>query len=420
MFLNNLIKDNPALIEASLKLHRDGQIPPNAYVYDLDMIAKNAKALAAGAQENGLQTYLMTKQFNRNPFVAQVALKQGLRKTVAVDIMDAKLLKRFKVPVGHIGHLSQIPFHDVAAALAMKPDVMTVYSVDAAERISNVAKEMNVVQDILIKVVDKGNAFFPGQESGIWIDSLIEMAKKIQMLRNIRIAGATAFPCITYNVDGPKEIEPTANFHTLIEAVKLLKKELGVEVKQINAPGNTSSVTFPQFAKMGATHVEPGHGLTATTPEHIYKNDLPETCASLYVSEISHHFGEKAYAFGGGLYVCMAGGPKGYEVRALAGNSYPELLNNVMSWDQVSRDNIDYYGMLTPGDQCKVGDTVIFGFRPQAFVTRAHTAVISGISEGKPVLEGVFDSMSNMLDIDYNPLPVQEVIRKIDETLKKY
>jgi predicted amino acid racemase len=240
------------------------------------------------------------------------------------------------------------------------------------------------------------------------------------MLPNVRITGVTAFPCITYNVDGPKEIESTPNFFTLIEAAKLLENKLGTEIKQINAPGNTSSVTFPLFAKMGATHVEPGHGLTATTPEHIYKNDLPEMCSSLYLSEISHHFGGKAYAFGGGLYVCMAGGPKGYEVNALVGNSYPELLNNVLNWDQVSRENIDYYGMLLPGDQCQIGDTVIFGFRQQAFVTRAHTAAISGISEGNPVLEGVFDSMCSMMDKDYNPVPVQEVISKINETLKRY
>jgi predicted amino acid racemase len=130
----------------------------------------------------------MTKQFNRNPFVAQVALKMGLNKAVAVDIMDAKLLHRFQVPVGHIGHLSQIPYHDVAAAIAMNPEVITIHSVESAKRISEVAKAMNRVQDILIKVVDQGNTFFPGQESGIWMDALIETAKDIQRLDNIRIA----------------------------------------------------------------------------------------------------------------------------------------------------------------------------------------------------------------------------------------
>jgi hypothetical protein len=95
-------------------------------------------------------------------------------------------------------------------------------------------------------------------------------------------------------------------------------------------------------------------------------------------------------------------------------------MNNVMSWTQLPRENIDYYAMLTPGEKAKVGDTVIFGFRTQAFITRAHVAVVSGISEGKPVLEGLFDQACNMLDKDYTPVPVPEVIGKIDAAVKKY
>ena len=38
------------------------------------------------------------------------------------------------------------------------------------------------------------------------------------------------------------------------------------------------------------------------------------------------------------------------------------------------------------------GDTVVFGFRAQAFVTRAFVVPVSGISKGKPKVEGIFDS----------------------------
>ena len=37
------------------------------------------------------------------------------------------------------------------------------------------------------------------------------------------------------------------------------------------------------------------------------------------------------------------------------------------------------------------GDTAVFGFRVQTFVTRAHTAVIGGLGSGSPALLGVFD-----------------------------
>lgn len=52
---------------------------------------------------------------------------------------------------------------------------------------------------------------------------------------------------------------------------------------------------------------------------------------------------------------------------------------------------IDYYATI-PLEQPGIteGDTVIFGFRPQVFVTRALTAAISGISTGHPRVEGVW------------------------------
>jgi hypothetical protein len=38
----------------------------------------------------------------------------------------------------------------------------------------------------------------------------------------------------------------------------------------------------------------------------------------------------------------------------------------------------------------RTGDTVIFGFRPQAFVTRAYVVPVSGISTGEPTVEGIW------------------------------
>ena len=55
------------------------------------------------------------------------------------------------------------------------------------------------------------------------------------------------------------------------------------------------------LADAGATQVEPGHGLTGTTPLHALE-DLPEIPAVVYVTEISHFIDGEAYCFGGGLY----------------------------------------------------------------------------------------------------------------------
>jgi hypothetical protein len=38
------------------------------------------------------------------------------------------------------------------------------------------------------------------------------------------------------------------------------------------------------------------------------------------------------------------------------------------------------------------GNSVVFGFRPQAFVTRAFVAGVSGVSTEKPVVESISHS----------------------------
>ncbi len=87
-----------------------------------------------------------------------------------------------------------------------------------------------------------------------------------------------------------------------MRATDLLQHKLAIEIKQINAPGNTSSETLPVPAKKGATHVESGHGLLGTTPNHIFKPNLPERPTYVYLAEVSHFVDGEAYAFGGGLW----------------------------------------------------------------------------------------------------------------------
>lgn len=47
---------------------------------------------------------------------------------------------------------------------------------------------------------------------------------------------------------------------------------------------------------------------------------------------------------------------------------------------------IDYYGMIdaTGPTPPRTGDSVVFGFRGQAFVTRAQSVGIAGVSTGNP------------------------------------
>ena len=86
---------------------------------------------------------------------------------------------------------------------------------------------------------------------------------------------------------------------------------------EVNAPGTTSSVLLQALAEAGATQCEPGNGLHGTTALHVME-DLPELPAVLYLTEVSHLHGGKAYCFGGGFYIDPIF--PDYEVKALVGS----------------------------------------------------------------------------------------------------
>ena len=48
MFLEVLRRRNPGFVEAAIALHREGRLPANSYVLDLDAVEANARALTGG------------------------------------------------------------------------------------------------------------------------------------------------------------------------------------------------------------------------------------------------------------------------------------------------------------------------------------------------------------------------------------
>src|SRR5581483_1670917 len=53
---------NPAMLEAAIRLHQDGVIPPSTHLIDLDAVAHNARVIADAARRFDLTTFAMTKQ----------------------------------------------------------------------------------------------------------------------------------------------------------------------------------------------------------------------------------------------------------------------------------------------------------------------------------------------------------------------
>ena len=183
-------------------------------------------------------------------------------------------------------------------------------------------------------------------------------------------------------------VKHTHNYQTLLEAKQKLE-EAGFTDIEVNAPGTTSSHLFDEMAQNGVTQVEPGHGMTGTTPLHAIK-DLAERPAMIYLSEVCHFYKNRGYCYGGGMYIYPVFSP--YPVQACVGSSPEEAKKNLVKCELPDPSAIDYYGIFEPEAKIKQGDTVIFGFRAQAFVTRAFVVPIIGIAAGNPEVVGIYDS----------------------------
>jgi len=420
VYLDAIAAQNPGLIRAAARFHSENVLPANTYVVDLDAIKRNAAIMAREADRVGVRLYLMTKHYNRNPLVTHAALSAGIGSTVCVEVADAFYLRRFGLPVGHVGHLVQIPRGNLRAVLAMRPEVMTVFSVDKAQQISDVAIRSGAVQDILIRIRVDGDIIYPNEEGGVWERELETAARAIAAFRGVRIAGVTTFPATLFNPHTAK-VETTVNFPGLLRAAKKLA-ELGFDISQINAPGASATIGFEIVAAAGGTHAEPGHALTGTTPQILYpKARSPEKPAMIYLSEVSHLFDGKGYVIGGGFYACDTPATLGddtkfrtaeWQPHAFVGRGPETIMNQKIPVDKGSffgRTNnaTDYYGgTLVPEGRSdiRVGDSAIYGFRPQAFATRANVAVIDNV-DTEPRLLGIFDRALNLLDNDGYPLP---------------
>jgi predicted amino acid racemase len=419
MFLDVTLRRNPELIRAAVTLHQAGEIPANTYILDLDRIASNAQVMHREADRNGIRLYLMTKQFGRNPLAAAATMTGGLQRAVAVDTQCTKVFKAFDIPLGHAGHLVQIPQHDLIDVVGMRPSVLTVFSVENARRVSAAARAVGVEQALLLRVRGPADVIYPNEEGGFKLSEIYDDARTISRLQNVRIAGVTSFPCVLYR-PATRQGEPTVNFVSVLDAAAELRR-LHIEVEQINVPGATSTAMIPVIARHGGTHGEPGHGLLGTTPWHA-DEDLPESPAIVYVSEVSHIFDNRAYVIGGGFYAGFVSGVVGtfspFEAtgsqrppQALVGHTEEAVLGHRLSVDPASflgkGNATDYYGgtlELGDGVQPEVGDSVIYAFRAQPFVTRAYTAAVSGISTDAPRVEGVFDRAAHPVTANGHPI----------------
>ena len=384
MFLERLLKTNEPLVSAAFDMQQHGVILPDTYILDLDMITCNAEAMKKEADSYGIKLYFMLKQLGRNPLVAKRIQEIGFEGVVCVDFREALTMKENGIRLGNVGHLVQTPWAAMEEIVAAHPDIMTVYSVEKAKEIGKAAVRHGFVQPIMLRVLGKDDDLYPGQCGGFPLENLDAVVKEIERIDGVHIAGVCSFPCLLYS-DEAHEVMPMPNAETVKQAAQRLE-ELGYKDLELNMPLVSCTATIPEVAKLGGTHMEPGHGLTGTTPYH-RDHDAVEGIGYVYVSEVSHSLGSKSYCYGGGHY------RRSHVAGALVGISTSDM--KVVHVTPPTDESIDYYFELS--ESCHIDDCVIMCFRTQIFVTRSEVAVVSGISTGAPKLEGIYDSQGRFL-----------------------
>lgn len=263
MFLDTVLTRNPGLVDAAAALHRNGEIPPDTYVVDLDAVEANAALLAAEAERLGISLWFVVKQLGRNPELIR-AIARHIPRSAAIDPAEARTLHAAGAQPGNLGHLVQIPRRALPEMLAWRPETVTVFDLANARAVSDAARRLGFVQDILIRLEGADGSVYPGQEGGVPLDRLEAFAKDAEALDGIRIAGVTAFPCVLCDpVTGVPAATP--NFGLALKARELLTAR-GHHGLKLSAPSATSMASLPLLAELGATHGEPGHALTGTTP----------------------------------------------------------------------------------------------------------------------------------------------------------
>jgi len=352
-------------------------------------VEANTRHMAAEAHRRDLTVYAMSKQVGRAPGALAAITRGGADGYVAVDMGCARPISANGHKVGNLGHLVQIPRAEAYEAALLAPEYWTIFSRNKAIEASKAVTVAGRTQQVLLRIWDHGDVFYPGHEGGFQLDELKDAIDLVNGLEGLRFAGLTTFPALLYD-GATRKVGPTPNVETLARGVEVSLSHLGSGFPiQVNAPGTTSTEVLDMLAGVGATQVEPGHGLTGTTPLHAVE-ELPEQPAVLYLTEVAHLHQGVPLCFGGGFYVDPVFEP--YPTTVVVASGPEDVAADTVPIDMPDPAGIDYYARLHPESRrLQEGDTVIAGFRIQAFVTRSMVVGVAGVSTGRPVVTGIWN-----------------------------
>jgi predicted amino acid racemase len=420
LLLAKALDRNPAMLETAIRLHQEGVIPPSTHLIDLDTVANNARLIAEAARRLDLTAFAMTKQDGHEPHMTRLVIDAGFDAVTAVEAMQAYRIHRYGFPLGNVGHTSQLPRAEIEPILVMNPRFVTVYTLEAAQSVSDACVALGRTQPLYVTVGRPGDEGTHAELFGGWTEKeCVNAVRQIVSLPNVAVAGIAQHVTIDYaSQDDPYTARPTEAFFTALRARERLERELGLADLRINCSGNCNTITAEVLAAYGATDIEPGAALVGSGRFHALL-DMPELPAQVFVSEITHHWAGNAYAIGGGFgFVWDMDGTLA-PFSGIVGRSLDQARAQRLEF--AGSPWYDVYGLFhDPNGVASVGDTLLFMHLPQVIIERCYVAAVSGISRRKPVVEALMDSEATLLDSERNPLSMDESRASVERVGREY
>ncbi len=363
MFLEKTLEKNLGFVLNVAQLHKEGKIAPDSYVIDVNTFESNAKKMIEAAKKKEIRLFFMLKQVGRNPYLAKKLIDLGYSGAVVVDFREAEVMMKNNIPIGNVGHLVQPPKQYLEKLIQYNCEVFTVFSFEKCQEINEICTKLNRKQKVIIKVYDNQDILYSMQEGGVHLSNLVEFLNQLKELEFIEVVGVTAFPCFLYD-NQENDILPTNNYGTVLKARDILV-ENGFKIEVLNLPSSTCTHLIDKIDdNLNNVVLEPGHGLSGTTPYHSHYDSVEIPCV-VYLSEISHHYQNQSYCYGGGHY------RRSHVQNAIVFKDYYYDEDKVTP---ASDEAIDYYFKLN--EMHPISSTVIMAFRFQMFVSRSNVVLI--------------------------------------------
>ena len=257
---------NPAMLDAAIRLHQEGAIPP-VDAPDRPRRRRQQRERDCGGSSAVQPDGVCHDEagWSRAPYDA--ARTRSWFRRCHCGRGDAGVSHPpLRLPPGERGtHVSTAPRRGRAYPRD-GPTVCHGVHAGSRSRVSEACVALGRTQPLYVTVGRSGDEGTHPELFGGWDETeCVNGIRPILDLPNVFVAGIAQHVTIDYaSQDDPYTARPTEAFFTALRARERLERELGLDDLRINCSGNCNAVTAGILASYGATDIEPGAALVGS------------------------------------------------------------------------------------------------------------------------------------------------------------